>query len=142
MKKVFSLIFLIFLISCKKNFIPSDSSEISIKDFKVEEIDFKYLITKSKFQYKNENQLINATLNMTIEKNDRIWFSVRVALGVEAARGLITKDEFFIIDRVNKQVIQSTPDIIEREFKIKLNFDQIPMNHLVLFLVDYHVILI
>ena len=62
---------------------------------------------------------------MRIEKNERIWFSVRVALGVEAARGLITKDEFFIIDRVNKQVIQSTPDIIEREFKIKLRYDQI-----------------
>ena len=29
------------------------------------------------------------------------------------------------IDRVNKQVIISTPDIIEREFKIKLNFEQL-----------------
>lgn len=115
----------ILLTSCKKEFISIESSKIEFDDFSVEEIDYKFLSTKSKFQYKNENQLINATLNMRIEKNERIWFSVRVALGVEAARGLITKDDFFIIDRVNKQVIQSTPDIIEREFKIKLNFDQL-----------------
>ena len=39
--------------------------------------------------------------------------------------GLITKDELTIIDRVNKQVIKSTPDIIEKTFKIKLNFEQL-----------------
>ena len=125
MKKVFSLIFFIFLISCKKNFIPSDSSEISIKDFKVEEIDFKYLITKSKFQYKNENQLINATLNTRVEKGNKIWFSIRVALGFEAVRGLITKDSLLIMDRVNKQFYKSSPEAIEKEFKIKLNYNQI-----------------
>ena len=69
--------------------------------------------------------MINATLNTRIEKDKRIWFSVRVALGIEAARGLVTKDEITIIDRVNKQVIKSTPDIIENTFKIKLNFEQL-----------------
>ena len=44
---------------------------------------------------------------------------------MEAARGLITKDELTIIDRVNKQVIISSPDIIEKTFKIKLNFQQL-----------------
>ena len=119
------IVFVFFLSSCKKDFVSLESSKVEFDDFSVEEIDYKYLSTKSKFQYKNENQLINATLNMRIEKNQKIWFSVRVALGVEAARGLITKEEFIIIDRVNKQIIKSTPDIIEREFKIKLNFDQL-----------------
>jgi len=119
------VIFFLLLSSCKKDFIPFESSKVEFDDFSVEEIDYKYLSTKSKFQYKNDNQLINATLNMRIQKNERIWFSVRVALGVEAARGMITKDQFIIIDRVNKQVIQASPDLIEREFKIKLNFDQL-----------------
>ena len=124
-KKLY-IIFSIFLfVSCKRDFVSIESSKIAIDDFIVEEIDYKYLSTKSKFQYKNDNQLINATLNMRIERDSKIWFSVRVALGVEAARGLITKEEFIIIDRVNKQVIISTPDIIEREFKIKLNFEQL-----------------
>ena len=118
-------LFIILLSSCKKNFIPIESSIVKIDDFEVNEIDYKFLSTKSKFQYKNENQLINATLNTRIERDKKIWFSVRVALGVEAARGLITKDELTIIDRVNKQVIKSTPDIIERTFKIKLNFEQL-----------------
>jgi len=119
------VIFFLLLSSCKKDFIAFESSKVEFDDFSVEEIDYKYLSTKSKFQYKNDNQLINATLNMRIQKNERIWFSVRVALGVEAARGMITKDQFIIIDRVNKQVIQASPDLIEREFKIKLNFDQL-----------------
>ena len=124
--KNFSILFLsLTLLSCKKDFIPTESSRIEIDDFIVDEIDYKFLSTKSKFQYKNENQLINATLNTRIEKNKRIWFSVRVALGIEAARGLVTKEEIIIIDRVNKQVIKSTPDIIENTFKIKLNFEQL-----------------
>ena len=118
-------IIIVLLSSCKKNFIPIESSIVKINDFEVDEIDYKYLSSKSKFQYKNENQLINATLNTRIKRNEMIWFSVRVALGVEAARGLITKNELTIIDRVNKQVIKSTPDIIEKTFKIKLNFEQL-----------------
>ena len=124
--KIFSILFLsITLLSCKKDFIPTESSRIEIDDFIVDEIDYKFLSTKSKFQYKNDNQLINATLNTRIEKDKKIWFSVRVALGIEAARGLVTKEEIIIIDRVNKQVIKSTPDIIESTFKIKLNFEQL-----------------
>ena len=125
MKRVFFVFVIIIFVSCKKNFIPSDSSEINIKDFKVEEIDFKYLVTKSKFQYRNENQLINATLNTRIEKGKKIWFSIRVALGFEAARGLVTENTLWIIDRVNKQFIKSSPQAFEKEFKIKLNYNQI-----------------
>ena len=124
-KKYIYLLFIIFLSSCKKDFIPIQSSIVKMDDFEVDEIEYKYLSTKSKFKYKNENQLINATLNTRIERDTKIWFSIRVALGFEAARGLITKDELTIIDRVNKQVIKSTPDIIERTFKIKLNFEQL-----------------
>ena len=125
MQRFLLLLLLILFRSCKKNFIPLESSIVKIDNLEVDEVDFKYLSTKSKFQYKNENQLINATLNTRIERDEKIWFSVRVALGVEAARGLITKDELTIIDRVNKQVIISSPYIIEKTFKIKLNFQQL-----------------
>jgi len=120
---IFILFFLLF--SCKKDFIPQESSKVEINDFVIEELDYKYLSMKSKIQYKNENQLINASVNMRIENGVKIWFSVRVALGVEAARGMITRDEFIIIDRVNKQVIKSSLDIVEKEFKMKLSFDQL-----------------
>ena len=125
MKRVYFVFFFFLLISCKKTFVPMDSSSVSIEDFKIEEVDFKYLSAKSKFQYKNENQLINATLNMRIEKGKKIWFSIRVALGFEAARGLITENSLKIIDRVNKEVLLASPEAFEREFKIKLRYDQI-----------------
>jgi len=125
MRKYYILVFLLIFSSCKRNFIPLDSVSVTVMDFKVDEIDYEYLSLKSKFKYKNENQLINATLNTRIKKNEKIWFSIRAGLGIEFFRGLITKDEFQLIDRVNKRVIISTPKIIEKEFKIKLDFEQI-----------------
>ena len=123
--KLYLLVIFFLLASCKKDFVSQESSKVEVKDFIIEELGYKFLSTKSKVQYKNENQLINATLNMRIENGIKIWFSVRVALGVEAARGMITRDEFIIIDRVNKQVIKSSLDIVEKEFKMKLSFDQL-----------------
>ena len=125
MRKYYILVFLLIFSSCKRNFIPLDSVSVTVMDFKVDEIDYEYLSSKSKFQYKNENQLINATLNTRIKKNEKIWFSIRAGLGIEFFRGLITKDEFQLIDRVNKRVTISTLKIIEKEFKIKLDFEQI-----------------
>ena len=125
MRKYYILVFLLIFSSCKRNFIPLESVGVTVMDFKIDEIDYEYLTSKSKFQYKNENQLINATLNTRIKKNEKIWFSIRVGFGIEGFRGLITKDEFKLIDRVNKRVIISTPKIIEKEFKIKLDFEQI-----------------
>ena len=125
MRKYYILVFLLIFSSCKRNFIPLDSVGVTVMDFKIDEIDYEYLSSKSKFQYKNENQLINATLNTRIKKNEKIWFSIRVGFGIEGFRGLITKDEFKLIDRVNKRVTISTLKIIEKEFKIKLNFEQI-----------------
>ena len=80
--KNFSILFLsLTLLSCKKDFIPTESSRIEIDDFIVDEIDYKFLSTKSKFQYKNENQLINATLNTRIEKFFK-FISVKVIIKI------------------------------------------------------------
>ena len=54
---------------------------------------------------------------MRIENGVKIWFSVRVALGVEAARGMITRDEFIIIDRVNKQVLSLLLTLLKKSLK-------------------------
>ena len=72
LKKFSVLILTIILSSCKKDFVPYESSKVKIDDFIVDEIDYKFLSTKSKFQYKNENQLINATLNTRIEKDQKM----------------------------------------------------------------------
>ena len=61
MRKYYILIFLLVFSSCKRNFIPLESTSVTVLDFEIDEVDYKYLSSKSKFQYKNENQLINAT---------------------------------------------------------------------------------
>ena len=67
MQRFLLLLLLILFSSCKKNFIPLESSIVKIDNLEVDEVDFKYLSTKSKFQYKNENQLINSS--------SRLWTS-------------------------------------------------------------------
>ena len=78
--KNFSILFLSFLLlSCKKDFVPLESSIVEIDEFVLEELDYKFLSTKSKIQYKNENQLINATLNMRIEKDHSVSYTINLS---------------------------------------------------------------
>ena len=78
MRKYYILVFLLVFLSCKRNFIPLDSTSVTVKDLEIDEIDYEYLSSKSKFQYKNENQLINATLNTRIKKNHTIFMRVLI----------------------------------------------------------------
>ena len=52
MRKYYILVFLLIFSSCKRNFIPLDSVSVTVMDFKVDEIDYEYLSSKSKFKYK------------------------------------------------------------------------------------------
>ena len=51
-KKYIYLLLIIFLSSCKKDFVPIQSSIVKMDEFEIDEIDYKYLSTKSKFKYK------------------------------------------------------------------------------------------
>ena len=45
------LILAFLLLSCKKDFVPQESSKVEINEFVIKELDYKFLSTKDKFSY-------------------------------------------------------------------------------------------
>ncbi len=91
---------LLFLFSCNKSLTHFDFLERNRLD--VQEINFDYFSTKTKINYTEGDTKINANANIRIRKDSLIWFSLTPALGIEAARGIITQDSLVVIDRLNK----------------------------------------
>lgn len=93
-----------------------------IAGFKLEEIDFDYLLAKSKFSFKSRTQDIdNANVNIRIKKDSLIWFSV-TGVGFEAARGIITPDTVVFMDKFHKEYFAFNFQQLSRQFNFDLNF--------------------
>lgn len=89
----------------------------------VAEIDFTYLTARSKVSFKNKDQDINnANVNLRVRKDSLIWFSVS-GLGIEVARGLITRDTITIQDKVHKEYVKYDFPNLSKQFNFKLDFD-------------------
>lgn len=95
------------------------------EDYNIEELDFVYLTAKSKVSFKNRSQNYdNANVNLRIRKDSLIWFSV-TGLGLEVARGIISKDSIVLIDKFHKQLYVYNYDQISKQFNFRLNFELI-----------------
>lgn len=63
--------------------------------------------------------------SMRILKDSSIWISVNLALGMEAARLLITKDSVSFIDRYHKEYYKGTYKFLEDKLGIDLSYELI-----------------
>lgn len=91
-------------------------------DFKLEEIDFDYLLAKSKFSFKSRKQDIeNANVNIRVKKDSLIWFSV-TGVGLEVARGIIKPDTVLFMDKFHKEYYTFTFEQLSRQFNFNLNY--------------------
>lgn len=89
----------------------------------VAEIDFKYLTAKSKFSIKsNDENTDNASMNIRVRKDSLIWFSVQ-KLGIEAARGIATRDSIIILDKIHSEYSVYDFPTLSQQFNFELNFD-------------------
>lgn len=89
----------------------------------VAEIDFTYLTAKSKISFKSPQEDIdNANVNIRVRKDSLIWLSVS-KVGIEAVRGLITRDSIFILDKVHRTFAVYDFPTLSRQFNFVLNFD-------------------
>lgn len=94
-------------------------------DFKIEEIDFAYLVAKSKVSFKSQSQNYdNANVNIRIKKDSLIWFSV-TGLGIEVARGLISRDSIIIADKFHKEYYSYDFERLSKQFNFELSFNLI-----------------
>lgn len=89
----------------------------------VDQIDFEYMTTRTKFKYKNGDDKTKATARMRIKKDSIIWFSLTPGVGVEAARGIITKDSLILMDRINKEAYYFSFDSLSRKFEFEFSYD-------------------
>ena len=89
----------------------------------VAEIDFSYLTAKSKFSIKSKDENTdNANMNIRVRKDSLIWFSVQ-KLGIEAARGIATRDSIIILDKIHSEYSVYDFPTLSRQFNFELNFD-------------------
>jgi hypothetical protein len=89
----------------------------------VAEIDFRYLTAKSKISFKSPEQDIdNANINLRVRKDSLIWLSVS-KLGIEAVRGLITRDSIIIVDKIHREYSVYDFPTLSRQFNFNMNFE-------------------
>ncbi len=93
------------------------------EEYKVEELEFDYLSTRTKFKYKGPKQKRRANAHIRIRKDSLIWFSLTPGVGIEGARGKITQDSLVIIDKLNKQVLRYSFESLSQELNFEFNYD-------------------
>jgi len=111
----------------KNDTIAYDNPTVEAEELKVkvEDIDFKYLIAKSKISFKSKDQDIdNANVTMRMRKDSLLWLQVVVG-PIEAMRALITRDSIKIIDRYSKTYYLYDFSTLSKKFDFQLSFDLI-----------------
>lgn len=98
-----------------------DSSETG-NPVKVNEVQFDYLVAKSKFSFKSKAQdFDNTNVNIRMKKDSIIWISV-TGVGFEVARGLITPDSIVFMDKIHKDFFVFSYEQLSKQYNFDLNF--------------------
>jgi Domain of unknown function (DUF4292) len=91
-------------------------------DVKPAEIDFKYLNIKSKVNYVSTgSEEQSFPVNIHIKKDSIIWLSIVV--GLEGARGIITKDSVIFLDRLHRTYYKYDFASLSKQFNFNINYD-------------------
>jgi hypothetical protein len=115
---------LLVISSCGRKNIPT-GPDVDPNSLNIQQVDFEYLSTKSKIKYQDSNQNLSASATIRFRKDSLIWISVSPALGIEAARCLITQDSITIINKLNKEYYVENFESLSQKFNIEINFDLI-----------------
>lgn len=124
-KNLLVLILLIGLISfsCKRRPAAVDLDATTAAEvLDIQELDFQYLSSRARIAFKNKDNSFSANASIRIQKDSLIWVSVVPALGIEAARCLITTDSIFIVDRINRREMAYDFEQLSRKLNFDVNF--------------------
>ncbi|MDQ3537110.1 MAG: DUF4292 domain-containing protein [Bacteroidota bacterium] len=116
------IFYLIFIFSCRRPQTGVDYDYLDKNKLEVQEIEFTYFSSKAKIQYQDINNNVSANANLRIKKDSIIWFSITPALGIEAARGIITQDSIIIINRLNKEYVVYDFATISQKFNFNIDY--------------------
>jgi hypothetical protein len=111
-----------FFSACSKKSLSFKDVEM-VEEFTVNDLEFEYLTTSSKIRFSNDDKNLSATANIRLKKDSIIWVSITPGFGIEAARGIITKDSLIFVNRMNKEYSAYDFEQLSREFNFNINFD-------------------
>lgn len=115
------LMVLFFACAKKPNLYTSD--EI-MQEFEGIYFDFDYLSSRGRIVLEEPNgKTTKGTINFRAKKDSIIWFSVTPGLGLEALRGVVTKDHIRIKDRLNGEDVNMSFAEMKDRFDLNLSFD-------------------
>lgn len=121
-KSVIPIVILLLFASCSKQFTFFNPNPNKLK---IKNLDFEDLTLRTKIKFRSGTEDLKATAHIRIKQDSLIWFSLTPGLGIEAARGLISKDSIVLVDKIHKEyTILQFKDLTE-----KFNFN-----------LDYHLI--
>jgi len=95
----------------------------NVEPVKINEIAFSYLTAKSKVSLASKSQNFdNANVNIRMKKDSVIWLSV-TGVGLEIARGLITRDSIVFMDKIHRDYFVFNYEQLSKKYNFDLNFD-------------------
>ena len=110
-------------VSCSKKLNISDM--VVSNKYEVNAFDFDRLDSRARIKYDDGNKRVALNANIRIKKDSVIWISLSPMLGIEVARGLITKDSLVLLDRINQEYKIYDYVSLSREFNFSVNYDLI-----------------
>ncbi len=117
-----SWVCLFVLASCGRKTVSTSGIPLA-EELTIQNIDFNYLTSSSKIRYRNDGENVSATANIRVKKDSVIWISVTPGFGIEAARGLITRDSVSFINRLDKEFSTYSFEELSNKFNFNLNYD-------------------
>jgi hypothetical protein len=87
--------------------------------------DFETLKSKSRIRFETPDRRESVNLNIQHRRSDSLVASVRVTFGIEAARALVTRDSFFVYERVSKKLYFGEAHMINAFFPTPAPLDEL-----------------
>lgn len=108
--------------ACKRETAPTVSRK-DIRELAIKDIDFNYFSARSKINYDDGNNSLGATASIRMKKDSLIWISVSPGLGIEAARGLVTRDSIFLMNKFEKNYYAYSFAELSDKLNVALSYD-------------------
>lgn len=114
---------LITLGACAKKTVLFEGGE-GMNEFTPVEAKYDYISAKAKIVIEEESgKVTRGTLNLRAKKDSVLWFTMSPGMGMEAIRGLFTRDKIQIRDRLGKDDANLTYLEFERLYGLKLSLN-------------------
>jgi len=102
--------------------ISNDKKEANIKLLRSKNINFNTLAMKGKANLVLPGNENTVTVNVRIQRDQKIWMSITALLGIEVARAVITPDSIMVINKLQSTYIRKPFSYIHRYTNKQVNF--------------------